>query len=217
MTDTEKEEYKSDWEVMTYRTLNRKYKRSKNTLKKIARELGCRLPKPRPDGQISIFRREKDMERYVVDIENNLEHLPVDEATEIKPLVDRFRETLKSDLPKNSRNAILIDLATRISAAYAILSPSLGGLLTGMANYLKTMVYECRTSGEQEHQELDEAQLKNLKKQFIKEALDDIAHELNETQRRLFEHLVQVATDRALECRRLQNEVPQQQLPENNE
>jgi hypothetical protein len=211
LPDDRIDEFKRDWVSVSLPGLAKKYTVSVNHIKKWARALGCPLPKPQayqspqkieliPSGNGSGDTRKYDYRSF----------------PEVKTLVDELEKTANSDMTPKEKYNTMVTITNKILVKYITMATTLPELAGNVVDFRKLQLYEKKVAQyDKEPEELNEATLKSLKRQFIQEALTDIAAELTPGEKRFFDTLIQLATDRVLARRKQQEEVQMNQLASN--
>jgi len=188
------EEYRKDWDTMPYRELSVKYQVTYTTLNRWATKHKCTLPKKE---YISNTRITKPKGIIKSIISNTYES-----SETLGKMVKEFQQlSCEKGLSPKEKDDKMLQLCQKIIVEYISLLPK-GDLLESVVGFYKLKLYEKKVSQEKDEQEIDIDTLRSLKKRFIGEALEDIANDLEPNQRKLFDALIQTATNKRLKQRR---------------
>lgn len=216
------EQFRKDWDTMSYQSLQIKYKLSVATLTSWSKIYNCKLPKKRVCDQntsvtkvdVKITPQEIMSQMKTPDFGKvGLEHID-----ELKACNEEFMRVINdTTMAKRERDDLLFSIAERAMGIFISQSPTAGQYNEGMYNFYKLKLYEKKVGiADKEEKQIDAQTLKSLKKKFIQEAMDAIVGELSVGERRFFEHLVNMATKRILDRKKKANESMQQRAIELN-
>lgn len=197
-----KEQFKIDWEKLSYTAIKEKYSVNVGTFRRWARELECPFPKPRQSNHKRIITAKEVTPLTVVpkSTTTNIDTLPVEQVEEFRKCNEEFiRLNNDSTIPKRQKDELLCGLSLKIIGVYVAKAPDIRDFVIRAVDFFKLKQYEKRVNiSEKESAEMDYATQKNLKKRYVGEAIDDICKELSEAETRMFEHLLQIASDRVM-------------------
>ncbi len=202
----EVEQFKKDWYQISFPELESKYQTCDSVLRKWAMQYGLQLPKPKGTMTLNLINNKKvDAQQIMERVPSaKLENLQVEQLEELKQCNEEFKKIRNDNsIPKKQKDEMLINLASKSISIFVTAQPVIGSYIESMVSFFKLKMYERRIEiSNKEKSEMDEATLKNLKKRFVKEALDDISSFLTVTENRFFDHLLELATNRALESKK---------------
>lgn len=212
------EEYKQDWEKMTYPDLTAKYGVGVTILKAWSRVYSCTLPKP-VVAQKKVVINIKNIKPAQVLAKINGGDIKGTHITNVEELRQCNEEFMAlnndAEMPKRQKDEAMCNLALKAIGVYVSNAPDSESYIEGMVNFFKLKQYEKRVNiSEKESAEIDAQTMRNLKRKHVKEVLDDISAELNDGEKKFFEHLVQIATDKVMARKRIVNEQTQQRAME---
>ena len=192
LPENQVDKYRKDWDTLPYRELTVKYGVSYPVLNRWAKEHKCTLPKKEYISNARITTPQGIIKSINPDVFENSENL--------KKMMEEFQRISRSnDLPPKEKDNKMLQLCQKIIVEYVSLFPLGNDLIEGVIGFWKLKLYEKKVSQGQEEQELDIDTLRSLKKRFIGEAFEDISNDLEPNQRKLFEALIQTATNKRLE------------------
>lgn len=191
----DEKQFREDWLQLSLKELASKYNASIPTIKGWARNLGCQLPKP-PTlcGEVvpSVWvKPSKDVS---------------DNHFRARKLLAELKQVTDSDTPRMDKDAKISGLIDQILLEYIDSGSSFPELAENLTMYKKLRLAQKKVESEKESTQLDETQMRALKKKHISEAFHDMASYFNPTQLLIFKALARVATERALARRRKEAE-----------
>ena len=216
------EQFRKDWDAMSSKSLRVKYKLSTKTLNIWSKLYNCTIPKKRIYDQyvsvtadaLKVTPRDIMSQMAKPDFGKvGLEHID-----ELQACNEQFMKVINdTTMAKREKDDLLFSIAEKAMGNFISQSPTAGQFNDGMYNFYKLKLYEKKVFiADKEEKQLDAQTLKNLKKKYIGEAMDGICAELSISERRFFEHLVNVATRRILDRKKKANESMQQRALELN-
>lgn len=211
------EEFKQNWETMSFRDLSAKYGVSLSVLKIWSKVYECKLPKQKVLKKEVINARDVKPAEVLQTINaGDIRRVNIKNVEELRQCNEEFMALNNNmEMPKRQKDEAMCNLALKAIGVYVSNAPDSESYIEGMVNFFKLKQYEKRVNiSEKESAEIDTNTMRNLKRKHVKEVLDDINAELNDGEKKFFEHLVQIATDKVMARKRLANEQAQQRALE---